>query len=148
VGFLLPTLPTAVADVRLDGPTGVEVAGLTHMTGQLVQALHVLVAVEALVGPRLHKGGAAFRNILHTLLLDEEDGAGRLRARLHCLVPGLEKNPVYLKRTSPVVFFWFFRVLWVFLFFWVFILYICPEERVFRVFPVSRILLGASRLCS
>jgi hypothetical protein len=31
---------------------------------------------------------------------------------------------------------------------WVFLgfLYICPEERVFRVFSVSRILLGASRL--
>jgi hypothetical protein len=31
-------------------------------------------------------------------------------------------------------------------FFWVFFLYICPEERVFRVFSVSKILLGASRL--
>jgi hypothetical protein len=37
-------------------------------------------------------------------------------------------------------------VQWVFFcFLWVF-LYICPEERVFRVFSVSRILLGASRL--
>jgi len=47
------------------------------------------------------------------------------------------KNPVfYIKKTSPMgffVFFWFF-------------LYICPEERVFMVFSVSRILLGASRL--
>jgi hypothetical protein len=30
-------------------------------------------------------------------------------------------------------------------FFW-FFLYICPKERVFRVFSVSRKLLGASRL--
>jgi hypothetical protein len=41
--------------------------------------------------------------------------------------PGLKKN-------STVVFFGFFEK------------YICPEERVFRVFSVSRILLGASRL--
>jgi hypothetical protein len=80
------------------------------MTGQLVQALHVLVALEALVGPGLHKGGAGLRHILHTLLLDEDAGGGRLGARLHCLVPGLEKNPYFLKRTSPVFFFWFFRV--------------------------------------
>jgi len=53
------------------------------------------------------------------------------------------KNPC-LKKTSPVVFFGFsvFLGFWVFFFF----LYICPEERVFRVFSVSRILLGASRL--
>jgi hypothetical protein len=49
---------------------------------------------------------------------------------------GLEKNPLK-KKTSPVVFFCFF---------FCFFLYICPEERVFRVFSVSRILLGASRL--
>jgi hypothetical protein len=47
---------------------------------------------------------------------------------------GLEKTRV-LKKTQPSSFF-------VFLFF----LYICLEERVFRVFSVSRILLGASRL--
>ncbi len=38
--------------------------------------------------------------------------------------------------------FWVFRFFGVFWFF----IYICPEERVFRVFSVSRILLGASRL--
>ncbi len=52
--------------------------------------------------------------------------------------PGLEKTRVFLKKTSPVGFFGFF--LGFFGFFW----YICPE--VFRVFSVSRILLGASRL--
>jgi hypothetical protein len=45
--------------------------------------------------------------------------------------PGLKKNPAQ----------WFF---FGFLFFSVF-LYICLEERVFRVFSVSRTLLGASR---
>jgi hypothetical protein len=46
---------------------------------------------------------------------------------------GLEKNPAQ----------WFF--LGFFGFFCLFS-YICPGERVFRVFSVSRILLGASRL--
>ncbi len=46
------------------------------------------------------------------------------------------------------VFFCFFCFFFVFfLFFFVFILFICPEERgVFRVFTVSRKLLGAPRL--
>jgi hypothetical protein len=65
---------------------------------------------------------------------------------------GLEKTRVFKKKTNPVGFlgFWFFLLgFWGFLgFFWFFLgfLYICPEERVFRVFSVSRILLGASRL--
>jgi uroporphyrinogen decarboxylase len=50
---------------------------------------------------------------------------------------GLEKTRVK-KKTSPVVF--------LFLFFFVGFLYICPEGRVFRVFSVSGILLGALRL--
>jgi hypothetical protein len=94
-------------------------------------------------------------------------------AALHALQAGLEKTRVFLK-PSPVGFlfffgfFGFFWIFWVFLgffgffgflgFFWVFLsflgffwfffvfLYICPEERVFMVFSVSRILLGASRL--
>jgi hypothetical protein len=45
---------------------------------------------------------------------------------------GLEKNR--LKKTQPRVFFLIFIFL-----------HICPEERVFRVFSVSRTLLGASR---
>ncbi len=60
---------------------------------------------------------------------------------------GLEK-PGFFKKPSQVgflVFFVFLGFFWVFCFFLVF-LYICPEERVFRVFSVSRILLGASRL--
>jgi len=54
--------------------------------------------------------------------------------------PGLKK-----KKTRPVGFFVF---LGFFLGFSGFFLHICPEERVFRVFSVSRILLGASRLMS
>jgi hypothetical protein len=50
---------------------------------------------------------------------------------------GLEKTWVY-KKNQP-------SGCLGFLFFFGF-LYICPEERVFRVFTVSRILLGASRL--
>jgi hypothetical protein len=45
---------------------------------------------------------------------------------------GLEKTRIFFLN-QPSVFFGFF-------------LFICPEERVFRVFSVSRILLGASRL--
>jgi hypothetical protein len=56
------------------------------------------------------------------------------------LQAALEKTHVLKKKPSPVGFF-------VFLFFIVFFSsYICPEERVFRVFSVSRILFGASRL--
>jgi hypothetical protein len=52
------------------------------------------------------------------------------------LEAGLEKTRFFLKPAE-----------WVFLGFLVFFfLYICPEERVFRVFSVSRILLGATRL--
>jgi hypothetical protein len=58
---------------------------------------------------------------------------------------GLEKNPGFKKKTSPVGFFLFFWVFWVLNFFVLFFLHICPEERVLMVFSVSRILLGASR---
>jgi hypothetical protein len=47
------------------------------------------------------------------------------------------KKPGFFQKTQPSVYMGFL----------VFFSYICPEERVFRVFiPVSRILLGASRL--
>jgi hypothetical protein len=95
------------------------------MTGQLVQALHVLVALEALVGPRLHKGGAGLRHILHTLLLDEDTGAGGLGARLNCLVPGLEKNPVFFLNQAHWVFSGFF---WFFGFFCFFFIYLPSRE--------------------
>jgi hypothetical protein len=71
---------------------------------------------------------------------------GEAGQRIH-LVPGLEK-PGFLKKTSPVgflVFFGFFGFFVFCCFFW-FFLYIRPEERVFRVFSVPRILLDASRL--
>ncbi len=70
-----------------------------------------------------------------------DDVNAELNEDLRRLEAGLEKTRVK-KKTSPVgflVFFWFFCVFWIFL-------YICPEERVFRVLSVSRILLGASRL--
>jgi hypothetical protein len=65
------------------------------------------------------------------------------------LKAGLEKTRDLKKKPAQWVIFvfvfggflGFFGVFWVFGF-----LYICPEERVFRVFSVSRILLGASRL--
>jgi hypothetical protein len=60
------------------------------------------------------------------------------------LEPRLEKTRFF--KNQPSRFFWFF---WVFRVFWVFFVFfidIFPEERVFRVFSVSRILLGASRL--
>ncbi len=53
------------------------------------------------------------------------------------------KKPGFLKKNQPIGFFGFFGVFWVF---FGFFLYICPEERVFMFFLVSRILLGASRL--
>jgi hypothetical protein len=65
------------------------------------------------------------------------------KAVVMLLEAGLEKTRVKKKPAQWV--FWFF---WFFWFFWVFFgffLYICPEERVFRGFSVSRILIGASR---
>ncbi len=57
-------------------------------------------------------------------------GAPGEQARQHRLwAQGLEKTRVFLKKNSPVVFFGFFGFF-----------YICPKERVFRVFSVSRIL--------
>jgi hypothetical protein len=68
------------------------------------------------------------------------------KAGTHLMEAGLEKNPG-LKKTARWGFFWVFWVFWCFVvFFLVFLKYFCPEERVFRVFSVSRILLGASRL--
>jgi hypothetical protein len=63
--------------------------------------------------------------------------------RSSSLKAGLEKPGFFFKNQPSgffCLFFWFF---WVSLFFFI---YICTEERVFRVFSVSRILLGASRL--
>ncbi len=64
---------------------------------------------------------------------------GRSRYRQAAFQVELEKTRVF-KKNQPMGFFGFFGG------FLVFFLYICPEERVFRVFSVSRILLGASRL--
>ncbi len=54
---------------------------------------------------------------------------------------GLEKTRFFFKH-SPVGFFVFLG----FLGFFVFFIYSLKRERVFRVFSVSRLLLGASRL--
>ncbi len=55
---------------------------------------------------------------------------------------GLEKTRFFLNNPAQWVFLFYFLFFWVSCFF----LFICPEERVFRVFSVSRILLGVSRL--
>jgi hypothetical protein len=57
---------------------------------------------------------------------------------------GLEKTRVK-KKNSPVGYFGIFAFFFGFFGFLRFFLY-CPEERVFRVFSISRILLDASRL--
>jgi hypothetical protein len=59
---------------------------------------------------------------------------------VHLHLAGLEKTRFFFKKNPAQ---WVFQV---FLFFFGFFgfLYICPEERVFRVFSVSRILLGTS----
>jgi len=52
------------------------------------------------------------------------------------------KKPGFLKKNQPSGFFWGFLGFFVLGFFRFF----CPDERVFRVFFSSRILVGASRL--
>ncbi len=49
---------------------------------------------------------------------------------------GLEKTRFFIKKNPAQ---------WGFFGLFGFFIYICPEERIFRVFSVSRILLGASR---
>jgi hypothetical protein len=74
---------------------------------------------------------------------DLVDGAGGAHGHGERLHAGLEKTWFFiLKKNSPAGSFVFFGVFWIFLGF----LYICPEERIFRFFSVSRILLGASSL--
>jgi len=63
----------------------------------------------------------------------------RWRARRSSSRQGWKKTGFFKIREPAQCVFWFFGFFWVFL-------YICREERVFRVFSVSRILLGASRL--
>jgi hypothetical protein len=58
-------------------------------------------------------------------------------------LPGLEKNPGFLKKPSPVGFFGFFGF---FVFFWVFWVFFAQTRGFLGFFSVSRILLGASRL--
>jgi hypothetical protein len=89
------------------------------------------------------------------VIYDQDQGltkAFRNIPGVDCIQVRIGKNPG-LKKTSSVGFLGFFVcVFWVlfwgggFPFFCGFFSYICPEERVFRVFSVSRILYGASRL--
>jgi hypothetical protein len=88
-------------------------------------------------GAALHVEDAALVVVLE--LLEMVDG--ELVPLGGLLVQGWTK-PGFLNIKNPAQ--WVFGVLG---FFWVLVfLYICPEERVFRVFSVSRILLSASRL--
>ncbi len=73
-----------------------------------------------------------------------DEQVGLVVLGLDVLQPGLEKTRFFLNPAQWVSL-GFLGFFWVIMFFWGF-LYICPEERVFRVFSVSRILLGASRL--
>jgi hypothetical protein len=83
-----------------------------------------------------------FLRVPDRLLITLEPGETRVIDRVEA---GLEKTRVFLKNPAQWVF-WGFLGFWVFLGFLGFFKYICPEGRVFRVFSVSRILLGASRL--
>jgi hypothetical protein len=87
---------------------------------QDMEARPVLAAVQLLYG--LTASGPGKRAVVHVLTLGRH------------LEAGLEKTRVLKKKTSPVGFFgFFFGFLGFFGFF-------CPDERVFRVFSVSRTL--------
>jgi hypothetical protein len=57
---------------------------------------------------------------------------------VHLHLAGLEKTQVFLPSGVFLVFLVFFGFFWVFWGFLGFFLYICPEERVFRVFSVQQ----------
>jgi hypothetical protein len=128
-------------DVRLLG---------IKVESHLAQPLKVPIVVH----PGLDEG-AQRRALVH--ILDDETFYLLPAERRLLLEPGLEKTR--FKKKQPTGFFLglfgffgvflgflgFFGFFLVFSFF-LFFLYICPEERVLRVFSVSRILLGASRL--
>ncbi len=101
---------------------------------QDMEARPVLAAVQLLYG--LTASGPGKRAVVHVLTLGRH------------LEAGLEKNPGLKKKTAQWDFFvvGFFGFFGFFCFYFWFFLHICPEEGVFRVFSVSRILLGASRL--
>ncbi len=90
-------------------------------------------------GAALHVKDAALVVVLE--LLEVVDG--ELVPLGGLLVHGWKKPGFFFINKKPAQ--WVFGVFCFFGFF-LFFLYICPEERVFRVFSVSRILLGASRL--
>jgi hypothetical protein len=78
---------------------------------------------------------------METMMTATEEENRRLQvANKGQVGPGFEKTRLKKKTKKKQV------VFWVFGFFWGFLLFIYPEKRGFRVFSVSRILLGASRL--
>jgi hypothetical protein len=86
-----------------------------------------LLCVRQFYGIERLRGGGGEEDLTYLVLEDlTQAGLGKIR---------------FLKKTEPSGFFIF-----IFYFFIFFILYICPEERVFRGFSVSIILLGAPRL--
>jgi hypothetical protein len=85
----------------------------------------------------------------HIHLIEITEDQRLILAKSHHLEAGLEKTRVFcLKNPAQWFFFDFFCVFFFFFFFgfFGFFIYICPEMRVFRIFSVSRILLGAYRL--
>ncbi len=98
---------------------------LPEETGHVVPLDPVLVLIV--------KDGQA--GLIEELLqaLDRESAVVLHVLQFARLETGLEKTRFFL--TQPSVFFCFFFVFFIY----------CPEERVFRVFSVSRILVGASR---
>jgi hypothetical protein len=92
--------------------------------------LRPLLRVQ-LTGDAASNSSVIFRHV--TLATQHVGDTGNTLVSLSDHKAGLEKTRFFLKKPSPVVF-------WVFFDFLGFFLYICPEERVFRVFSASRIL--------
>ncbi len=123
---------TALADLADRGRTQAD--NLKRLAGEME-------ALEASVHS-LADSSVALRNemaALHGKVVASNSGDEQLAARFQQLQAGLEKPRL---KKKPAQCFFFVGFLGFFLVF----LYICPEERVFRVFSISRILLGASRL--
>jgi hypothetical protein len=80
--------------------------------------------------------GFAQRTSLNVHMASHHKGVAPVSSPLKA---GLEKTRVFKKKPAQWIFLVFVGFFCFFCFFWFFV-YICPEERVFRVFSVSRIL--------